>query len=219
MGLYYFLTKHLYVSTHLLTIMKFDLKNTETKILYATVKLLEEEGSAGTTTRKIASRANVSEVTLFRKFKNKDNLLNEAKMFYSDYFLEKLDNISKINENKPLKEALLTIWWECKDILENDINLIKVSIEEVRGKSIKEGALPKISKKIISNISKLFQEQIDKGNIRNINPDMAAFTVFSVIFESIVLGKIYGYNLNQDEDKSVEDFLDIFLNGISSENS
>jgi hypothetical protein len=76
--------------------------------------------------------------------------------------------------------------------------------------------LPKFSEKIILNLTKIFQEQIDKGKIRTINPTVAALTIYSVMFESLILLKIYGVKLEQTEESYVEDFLNIFLNGISN---
>jgi len=47
---------------------------TEQKILDAALKLFAERGYTGATTRVIAEKASVSELTLFRKFKTKNNL-------------------------------------------------------------------------------------------------------------------------------------------------
>lgn len=47
-------------------------------ILKATVKLFGEVGSRGATTRLIAEQAGVNEVTLFRHFKSKDELIEAA---------------------------------------------------------------------------------------------------------------------------------------------
>ena len=55
--------------------MEIKLDKTEQKIVDATIFLLNQEGINGTTTKKIAQKAEVSEVTVFRKFKSKDNLL------------------------------------------------------------------------------------------------------------------------------------------------
>jgi len=51
---------------------------TEDRILDAALKVFASEGYAGATTRKIAQEANVSEMTLFRKFQSKENLLKEV---------------------------------------------------------------------------------------------------------------------------------------------
>jgi AcrR family transcriptional regulator len=47
-------------------------------LLKATIKLFGEVGSRGATTRRIAQEAGVNEVTLFRQFKSKDELLEAA---------------------------------------------------------------------------------------------------------------------------------------------
>ncbi len=51
---------------------------TEKKILDAAMRVFASEGYKGATTRRIAQEANISEVTLFRKFQSKENLLREV---------------------------------------------------------------------------------------------------------------------------------------------
>lgn len=46
--------------------MEIELDKTEQKIVDATIFLLDKEGMNGTTTKKIAKKAEVSEVTVFR---------------------------------------------------------------------------------------------------------------------------------------------------------
>lgn len=50
-------------------------EDTRTRILGATAELFAERGYANTSTRQIAQRAGVNEVTLFRHFKNKQGIL------------------------------------------------------------------------------------------------------------------------------------------------
>jgi AcrR family transcriptional regulator len=47
-------------------------------LLRATIKLFAEVGTRGATTRRIAEEAGVNEVTLFRHFKTKDDLMSAA---------------------------------------------------------------------------------------------------------------------------------------------
>lgn len=55
---------------------------TDEKILNAFSKLLEENGYTETTTKKIAQAAGVNESTLFRHFKDKEQLVNELVQKY-----------------------------------------------------------------------------------------------------------------------------------------
>jgi AcrR family transcriptional regulator len=190
--------------------------DTSLKIIDATIEVLNEEGLSGTTTIKIAKKAKVSEVTIFRKFKNKNNLIEKSKEVYLQRFLKKIDQLLDVSENQDLKDYIRELWFESQRIFDDEINLIKISIEEVNNNQIDQMVLPKFSEKIILNLTKIFQEQIDKGKIRTINPTVAALTIYSVMFESLILLKIYGVKLEQTEESYVEDFLNIFLNGISN---
>jgi AcrR family transcriptional regulator len=59
------------------------LRETEEKILIAATKLFSEQGYNGTSTRKIAEQAGVNEITLFRYFKTKGNLLQSVIRHFS----------------------------------------------------------------------------------------------------------------------------------------
>jgi AcrR family transcriptional regulator len=56
------------------------MKETRDKILEAALKVFSRDGITGATTREIARVAKVNEVTLFRYFKNKNELLQQAVM-------------------------------------------------------------------------------------------------------------------------------------------
>lgn len=58
--------------------------NTSEAILTAAADLFGERGYSGTTTRAIAERAGVNEVTLFRKFKNKRGILEALGAMWAD---------------------------------------------------------------------------------------------------------------------------------------
>ena len=54
------------------------MKDTRQRILDAATRVFAREGVSGATTREIARLARVNEVTLFRSFKNKDELLRQV---------------------------------------------------------------------------------------------------------------------------------------------
>ncbi len=54
------------------------MKETEQRILEAATRIFARDGVSGATTREIAKAARVNEVTLFRHFKNKDELLRRV---------------------------------------------------------------------------------------------------------------------------------------------
>lgn len=54
------------------------------QLLEAAIRVINEHGWAGATTRRIADAAGVHEVTLFRHFGSKDALIREAMCWYAD---------------------------------------------------------------------------------------------------------------------------------------
>ena len=195
--------------------MEIELDKTEQKIVDATIFLLDKEGMNGTTTKKIAKKAEVSEVTVFRKFKSKDNLLKIAKIYYSDYFLEKISDIFINYEDTDLESLLKNTWWKLVNFLDNNLDIIKIALDELMSNPEEEKIFSKFSDEVLKNLTNIFQEQIDKGKIRKINPSAAALTVFSVIVEGIIFWK-FESKVSNDTNKYLDDFLDIFINGITN---
>ncbi|WP_302516712.1 TetR/AcrR family transcriptional regulator [Methanobrevibacter smithii] len=196
--------------------MEIELDKTEQKIVDATIFLLDKEGMNGTTTKKIAKKAEVSEVTVFRKFKSKDNLLKIAKIYYSDYFLEKISDIFINYEDTDLESLLKNTWWKLVNFLDNNLDIIKIALDELMSNPEEEKIFSKFSDEVLKNLTNIFQEQIDKGKIRKINPSAAALTVFSVIVEGIIFWKFESKVSNDDTNKYLDDFLDIFIKGITN---
>lgn len=196
--------------------MEIELDKTEQKIVDATIFLLDKEGMNGTTTKKIAKKAEVSEVTVFRKFKSKDNLLKIAKIYYSDYFLEKISDIFTNYEDTDLESLLKNTWWKLVNFLDNNLDIIKIALDELMSSPEEEKMFSKFSDEVLKNLTNIFQEQIDKGKIRKINPSAAALTVFSVIVEGIIFWKFESKVSNDDINKYLDDFLDIFINDITN---
>lgn len=192
-----------------------NMQDTEDKILDATIKLLDELGWKGTTTKGIAAEAGVNEVTLFRKFQNKELLLKAAKKRSANKFLEELELLFKIEDNEDTRKYLITIWKSASKMIDKRINLIRISMEEVRGIPFEEKVLPKISKMIIDHLADYFKKQMDRGLIRNINPEVAALNIFSIVFQIYIMWKIYDQKPPIADDKLMENFLEIFLNGIT----
>ena len=50
--------------------------------------------------------------------------------------------------------------------------------------------------------------------MRNIDPDVAALNIFSIVFQMNVMWKIYGQNPPVEDERCMENFLDIFMKGI-----
>lgn len=188
--------------------------STEDKILDATIELLDNEGLNGATTRKIASEAGVNEVTVFRKFKNKSRLLRAAKERGANQFLLELETLFDIDEDDDVENYLMTVWKNASKKIDKRINLIRISMEEVRGIPIEDKVFPKISHLIKQHLTKYFQKLIEKGIVKDIDPEAAAMTIFSIVFHITIYGKIYEQYPEESMEKNMENSLKIFLHGV-----
>lgn len=188
--------------------------STEDKILDATIELLDNEGINGATTRKIASEAGVNEVTVFRKFKNKKRLLRAAKERGANQFLEELETLFDIDEVDDVEAYLMAIWKNASKKIDKRINLIRISMEEVRGIPLEDKVFPKISRLIKQHLAEYFQKLIDRGIVKDIDPDAAAMTIFSIVFHITIYGKIYEQYPEETMEETMEKSLKIFLYGI-----
>ncbi len=197
--------------------MEVEKLTTEEKIIDASFKVLKNDGISKITTKKIAQTAGVSEVTIFRKFKTKENLLKIAKKHYLDNLLSKLDETFDFDEDITTEEYLKASFNKAVKLSEIELNMFKIAMEEVIYVKSAEKVIPIISTKIIDKLTEYFKLQIGKNRIRPVNPNVLAITVYGIIFESIILWKVFGQTPKEDIDFYADDFLDILLNGIQTE--
>ncbi|MDO5849255.1 MAG: TetR/AcrR family transcriptional regulator [Methanobrevibacter sp.] len=189
---------------------------TEKRIIEATLQTLLENGLSSTTTVKIAKNADLNEVTIFRRFKSKANLLKETKNYYLNFALNEIGNVFKYDENKDFDVLLNEIFIDIINFFENNMDIIQVAID-VNFTLGNTHIVDAVTNKIIDNLTKIFENAMKSKKIRKVNPKMAAFNIYSIIFQTFIHWRIYGGEQIPNLDKQIADFLDMFLNGILKE--
>lgn len=191
------------------------MKNTEDKILEATLNLVGKEGFDKATTRKIAEEAGVCELTLFRKFKNKENLVREAYRKSIKKSINDIDNVFIQNGKKDFENNLFSLYTRLYEGIDERSNQLVVQIRRIiTNQNMLLNQDPKNSylESMRNKLAQYFQDQIKNGTMREVNPNAAALMFFSLItFEKIIMKTVH----NEPSKIPQEDFLDIFLNGIS----
>lgn len=191
-----------------------DLSNTDIKIINATFEILQEEGFTKATTKKIATKAGVNEVTIFRNFENKKHLVEVTKEYHLNILLEKLEEIFDFSEDDEIEEYLHSNFVGLLNLPESDFSVIKVGMEEVRDVPEQKQMISRISKTVIGKLEEYFLVQIDKKRIRAVDARVLGGICFSITFQSIILWKVYE-NISETEANSyAQSFLDILYNGI-----
>ena len=189
----------------------------EEKILKATLTVLSREGYDKATTRKIAAEADVCELTLFRKFKNKENLVREAYKQSLKRTIGDMDNIfaSEEKEKENLESNLSSLHEQLYTGIDERTSQFVAQIKRIlidQNMILNQDPKNSYSTVMRDRLANYFQTQIDLGNMRQVNPDAAALIFFSVItFEKVLMKTIH----DDTSGISYKDFLDIFLNGVS----
>ena len=193
-----------------------EFNSTDEKIIKATFSLLQKEGFTKATTKKIAAEAGVNEVTIFRKFQNKNNLVDITKEYYLKSFLEKLKEIFDFNDDDEIEEYLQSNFIGLLNLSEDDFSTIKVAMEEVRDIPERKQLISRITGTVIDKLEEFFKSQIEKGKIRSVDARVLAGMCFSITFQSIILWKVYDMKPSVETNQYAQNFLDILYNGIKA---
>ena len=194
--------------------MLFERENTEEKIITATFNIIQKEGVQKATTKKIAAEAGVNEVTIFRKFENKKNLIEATKDYYMAKLLSRLEETFDYDEDEIIEDYLKHCFHGILDFSQEDISIIRVAMQEIKGETDKKLLISHITDTIINKMEEFFKLQLEKGIIKNVNSKAISVMCFSIIFQSTILWQIYGNNADMDSDIFADDYLDIIFNGI-----
>lgn len=192
-----------------------ELSSTDEKIIKATFGILQSEGFAKATTKKIAAEAGVNEVTIFRNFKNKNNLVEITKDYYLQLLISKLEEIFGFEEDDEIEEYLKISFFGILSLSEEDFSIIRVAMEEVRENPEKELLISEITDVILNKLEEFFKLKIEKGIIRKVNPKSLAIMCFGVLFQSVTLWKIYNKNLDFETNYYADDLINIMFEGIN----
>ena len=194
--------------------MLFEKENTEEKIITATFNIVQREGVQKATTKKIAAEAGVNEVTIFRKFENKKNLIEATKDYYMTKLLSRLEETFDYDEDESIEDYLKHCFHGILDFSQEDISIIRVAMQEIKGETDKKLLISHITDTIINKMEEFFKLQLEKSVIKNVNSKAISVMCFSIIFQSTILWQIYGNNTDIDSDIFADDYLDIIFNGI-----
>lgn len=194
-------------------------KNTKEQILVSALELFSEKGYLGATTKDIAARAGVSEVTLFRHFQTKENLFIKVIEHFS--FLPKLKKLTLELEDKPVEDSLKLLARAFLERLRVKKALIRIILSELpRYPEIIKESYHKIIEDILKELSLYFKKLQERGLLRETIPSQIFAQAFLGLFFSYFHSKeIKGFNFQEGltEEEITQYFVDIFLKGVLRE--
>ena len=192
-----------------------EFSSTDLKIIKATFAILQSEGFTKATTKKIAAEAGVNEVTIFRNFQNKNNLVELTKNYYLEVFINKLEEIFEFEEDQDIEEYLKIAFFGILNLSDDDFRILRIAMEEVREIPEKKNLISNITDVILNKLEEFFKIKIEKGIIREVNPKSLAIMCFGMLFQSVILWKVYNKDLDFESNYYADDLINIMFEGIN----
>jgi AcrR family transcriptional regulator len=194
-------------------------KDTRAKILEAGLRLFSKKGYLGATTKEIAQKAGVAELTLFRHFTSKEKLFEEMMSTYS--FLPALKGLLPGLKEMPYEEALVQIAGSFLKRLNERRHLVRIMQRELhlypsRAREVYQNLMGEIVKTLAS----YFRELQEKGALREFSPELGARAFLGMFFsyfntQELTVSQKYRFT---DRESVVGMYVGIFVKGTIREN-
>lgn len=189
-----------------------DEPDTRQKIIDAAADVFTKFGYSRTTTRSIAKAAGVSEVTLFRYFESKENLMNEAMDAYGSPFLMRTIE-SKLTGN--YRQDMYMMGRFFMKAMTDRTGAILFAIGETRHFPGLKKILSRMPEQLWDMLARYLQKQMDAGVVKPMQPRAAAQAYFGMVFAYAVGKEAFGIGPKPDMPilEVADMFTDIFIEG------
>ena len=188
--------------------------DTSQKIIDATMALIRDKGYVATTTKDIAHLAGVNECTLFRKFKNKkDIVLNGVaqEKWRANITPELFQNV--VWELGPDLEMFMTAYM---DRITPDFVNLSIGLRAPQLYDETAPLIMKVPQAFISSLIEYFEKMEQLGKIGHMDFESLAMTIFSSTFGYTFLKSSFHQELTSlDREQFIKNSVAVFLNGIS----
>jgi AcrR family transcriptional regulator len=189
-------------------------RDTRTKILDAGLRLFSKKGYLRATTREIARKAGVAELTLFRHFSSKERLFEE--IIHTFTFLPALKGLLPEIKKMTYEEALAEIARRFLERLSERRELIRIMHSEVQlyPEKVRE-IYHNFIHEIFRTLASYFTELQDSGILRSFNSELAArafMGMFFSYFNARMLIASRTHKVAEPKDV-ISVYVDIFVNG------
>lgn len=195
-------------------------------ILDAATKIFAQKGYEGGRTSDIAKEANISEGTIFRYFKTKKDLLVGLLMpliikFFRPLMFKSIEKIMDNENNDSINVVLKNIMLDRMTLIKKNAPLVKtIMVESIYHPELLEPLQKEIAPKVIPIIDNFFKENIQKGNLRDIDPRIMTRSLISLLAGFYMLSNSFPEVFTSEGDeKDIEKIVDVLINGIGTNGS
>jgi len=188
-------------------------EDTRDRILTAAVNIMSRRGYARATTRAIAEAAGVNEVTLFRHFGNKRNLLSE--MIQQHSALPDLTDLIEYQLTGDYRQDLILIARVFFRSITERKEALRLMLCEAKELPEIQEIVVKIPDQLRKVITRYFQQKIEANIVRQMNPEIMAQGFLGMFFSYGIAREMLGANIAMEvpQETLMAEFVDIFVDG------
>ena len=186
---------------------------TSQKIIDAAMMLVRDHGYVATTTKAIAKAAGVNECTLFRKFKNKKDIV--------------LQGVSQAGWRANITpEIFENVQWDLQadiemfmkaymDRMTPDFVNLSIGLRAPQLYEETSALIMKVPQAFLSSFTQYLNKMFDLGKIPKADFDALALTVFSSTFGYAFLNASFGNELSKvEKDEYIKSSVQMFIKGL-----
>jgi len=184
-------------------------------IIKAAMELFGKNGFRGTTTRDLATQADVNEAIIFRYFNNKTELYRailEEKVHQGEGHYDEVERVAQTSDIQSFLEFMGRKFLERHQQDSTFMRLMMFSALE--GHELSDMFLASMA--VRDPIASYMQRQMDSGAIRQMDPTLAARAFLGMFAFHVQLQELFGQKKTRefDRDEVVRSFVSIYLSGM-----
>jgi len=188
--------------------------DTRAKILKAALELFSKYGYSSTTTRELARKAEVTEVTLFRYFASKENLFEEVICTH----LPSPDFRETVSKAKTMsyRESLKFIASAFLEGLKQNESLIHIMYMQAQSHyDLMEKIYAALVNNLIIILADYFEEMQQQNLIRNFNPIVGANAFLGMWMALHETKELFpaAQNFTDRVEETIDEYIEIFMIG------
>ncbi len=160
-----------------------SIKERKEEVFYVISQIITEKGLSEVSTVEVAKRLGVSQPAIYKYFKNKDEMI----IYYIKHLKDLLNEIlKKAEKGKNTEEKIRIIFTEHFRLLERTKILPRIVFSDVvyLGDPDKKSSLKDTVFFYRNGIKSIISEGIEKGEIKNINPEFGVRVIIGSILSS-----------------------------------
>lgn len=187
--------------------------DSKSRLMLAAIDLMAEKGYKGVSTKEIASAAGVSEMTLFRNFGSKLNLLENAVDRY--HYSVEMTRIFNETVTWDLRKDLLGISQMYHEIMDRNRKLFLIVLKDDELIEIREKA-QKHPRKLLELLTQYFTDMQSRNRMIQIDAETQAITFMWMNYGAFMTQLFGATTITKVSHQAfIESSIELFVRGVS----